>query len=256
MRPRRVAAVALLLVSACTQAQESERFPEFTAPVVDTADVVPDDVEQRVNDTLNAYQRVSTNQIAVAVIETTGDASLEDYTIDLARRWGVGTAEKDSGVLLLIAVEDRRLRIEVGSGLEGELTDLESGRIISERITPLLREGDYGAAVEAGMTAIQQAIGGELAPQPVEDPEPQTRVPGLGFAPIFILIFVLLSIFRGIGRRGYRRRRGWGGWMAPILIGTALGGRGGRSGGGFGGGGGFSGGGGGGFSGGGASGSW
>ena len=121
------AALAALLP---TVALGQDGFPDFTAPVVDQARVVPDDVEQRVGAGLQDYQRRSGNQVAVAVVRTTGRRSLEDYSIDLAREWGVGTKDKDNGVLLLIAYDDRKLRIEVGRGLEGTLTDLESGRII------------------------------------------------------------------------------------------------------------------------------
>src|SRR5207248_6577093 len=84
---------------------------------------------------------------------------VEDYSIDLARSWGVGQKGKDNGVLLLIAYDDHKLRIEVGRGLEGTLTDLQSGRIIREELTPRLRAGDVGGAIEAGTTAIRAALG-------------------------------------------------------------------------------------------------
>ena len=230
-------------------------FPAFDAPVVDAADVVPRAVEERVGAALLDYQERSGHQIAVAVIDTTGDESLEDYTIDLAREWGVGREDEDDGVLLLIAVEDRRLRIEVGRGVEDELTDLESGRIIREQIRPRLQAGDFGGAVELGTEAIRRALGDDsggaaptTAPPTVDDPAGGDNVswPLLLFGG-----FALLSMLGGVGRR--RRRFGWGG---PVIWGGGWGG--GLGGGGFGGGGGggFGGGGGGGFGGGGASGDW
>lgn len=271
-RHRNVTALLTLALAAflalTVPAQAQEEFPKFTAPVVDAAGVVPDEQEQRINDQLNDYQRASGNQIAVAIVKTTGNQPLENYSIDLAREWGVGKADEDNGVLLLIAYDDRRLRIEVGSGLEDELTDLESGRIIREHITPLMREADVAGAISAGTLAIQQAIGGELAPQPDEDEDGGRGSPvGLvSLLPLLIIFGALGSFFRRRGRGGRRGRGdrglGWEAMLIPILLGSGWGRRGGGDfgGGGFGGGdfggGGFGGGGGGGFSGGGASGGW
>lgn len=240
----------LLVVGVPASAARAQERPRFTAPVVDAAGVVPDDVERQVSAGLQDYQRRSSRQVAVALVRTIGDRALEDYAIDLARDWGVGTRGEDDGVLLLIVVEDRHVRIEVGRGVEGELTDLESGRIIRERLIPLLRAGDYGGAVRQGTDAIRSALGdeavGELPPLP-EGAEGGDD-PGIGG-----LLFPLLAAgFFGMSMFGRGRRR-WGGGV-PIFIGGGFGGGGG---GGFGGGGGgFGGGGGGGFGGGGASGSW
>jgi uncharacterized protein len=257
---RRAAAVTLL--AACSLAiparalAKDPPFPKFTAPVVDAAGLVPDEVEQRVNAALLDYQQRTNNQVAVAVIKTTGNKSLEDYTIDLARKWGVGQEGKDNGVLLLIANQDHKVRIEVGRGLEGELTDLQSGRIIRERLLPNLRRGDVGAAVAQGTDAIRSVLRdplvGQLPPPPVEPESPQPDDGGgAWFAIVGALAFGALS-FAG-RRRG--RRRGWG-WMPVYWPGGGFGGGGGGGGGGGFGGGGFGGGGGGGFGGGGASGGW
>ena len=240
----RAAAVALLFVAATS-------FPKFTAPVVDAAGVVPDAVEQQVDAALNDYQQRSGNQIAVAVVKTTGNQSLEDYSIDLARNWGVGQKGKDNGVLLLIAYDDHKVRIEVGRGVEGTLTDLESGRIISEQLVPRLRDDDVGGAIVAGTDSIRHVLGDTTVgePPPVAAPERQPEQPA-PFAPLAFLLpvgFIFLAFL--LAGRG-RRRRGFFGF--PIFWGG-----GGWGGGGFGGGGGgFGGGGGGGFGGGGASGGW
>lgn len=241
----------VLVVGMPASAALAQERPRFTAPVVDAAGVVPDDVERQVRAGLEDYQRRSGRQVAVALVRTIGNRSLEDYSIDLARDWGVGTRGEDDGVLLLIVVEDRHVRIEVGRGVEGELTDLESGRIIRERLIPLLRAGDFGGAVRQGTDAIRSALGdeamGELPPPPGGGEEGDD--PGIGG-----LLFPLLAAgFFGMSMFGRGRRR-WGGGV-PIFFGGGFGG--GGDGGGFGGGGGgFSGGGGGGFGGGGASGSW
>ena len=235
----------------------ARRLPPFSAPVVDDARVVPDGAEHSIDAELNDYQHRSGNQIGVAVVKTTGSQSIEDYSIDLARAWGVGAKDKDNGVLVVIAYDDHKLRIEVGRGLEGTLTDLQSGRIIREQMTPRLKAGDVGGAIEAGTASIRQALGDTLAnaPAPIL-PAPSS---GHGF-PVGTLVVVALVVLSAVGGGIGRRRRRFG-WASPMLYGAALGGLGG-SGVGFGGGsgggisGGFGGGGGGGFGGGGASGSW
>jgi uncharacterized protein len=216
---------------------------------------VPDSIERNVDNELNDYQRRSGNQIAVAVVKTTGSKSIEDYSIDLARAWGVGQKGKDNGVLVLIAYDDHKLRIEVGRGHEGELTDLQSGRIIREQMTPRLKAGDVGGAIEAGTTAIRHALGDTLASAPAPVAPPSTGTGG-GF-PWPVLVFGLVALSSIGGGFGRRRRRF--GWASPMLFGSTFGGFGGGFGGGSVGGGsmgGFGGGGGGGFGGGGASGSW
>lgn len=231
-------------------------FPRFSAPLVDAADVVASGDEERINSALLDYQRRTTNQIAIAVVDTIGDNSLEDYANDLFEEWGVGEEDKDNGVLLLVAMEERELRVEVGFGLEGELTDLESGQIV-DNMAPLMRRGEVGEAIYRAQLDIRRALNDEgLGALPVRQPEdrdePESSFPQLAFA--LIPLFFIFMAMRGARRRG-RRRRDFGLW--PIFIG---GGWGGSSGGGFGGGGfgggGFGGGGGGSSGGGGASGGW
>jgi len=226
-------------------------FPEFKAPVVDDAKVVPDDAEQRIDAELLDYQQRTGNQIAVAVVKTTGDAALEDYSIDLARKWGVGQKGKDNGVLVLIVYEEHKLRIDVGRGLEGQLTDLQSGRIIREQMAPRLRDGDVAGAIEAATQSIRVALGdtAATAPAPLVQAPPTTDT-GFPFGAVIpVIFFVGISLLSGLGRR--RRRFGW---MSPLVYGALFSGGGSSSSGSSGGG--FSGGGGGSFGGGGASGSW
>lgn len=249
-----------VLLAVAAPAAAAENFPTFTRPVVDTANAVPSSAQEQVSAELIDYQARSGNQIAVAVVERTGGRSIEDYTIDLARAWGVGQKGKDNGILLVIATGDRKLRIEVGRGLEGTLTDLQSGRIIRERLVPLLERGEVSEAVIQGTRAIRAVLG---------DSEVGSLPPALGTGPrdtggaARVLLPVALFGFGALAllarRRGGRSGHGHGSgsddamiWGA--LLGLGLGGHGGRGGaGGFGG---FGGGGGGGFGGGGASGDW
>ena len=230
-------------------------LPEFTAPVVDSIGRVSAEVETQINSELISFQQSGGPQIAVAVIDTTNNATLENYSIDLARSWGLGDKEKDNGVLLLIALEDRTLRIEVGSGVEGELTDVTAGGIVDSVMLPRLRANDVDGAVRDGARAVMQVWRGEnIASEPIvpsntlTEATPQQSIFGI------ILFFGLILLFVTLAVRG---KRNGGGMLGPFAAGTIYGGgfgghRGGFGGGGFGG----FGGGGGGFSGGGASGSW
>ena len=247
---RTVLAIAFLVVAVAPTASAQD-FPEFTNHVVDDAGVVPDDAEAAINAELADYQRRSTNQISVAVLETYGDNSLEDYTNDLFEAWGVGDKDKDNGVLLLIAMEERDIRIETGFGAEGDLTDLESGRIVRNVIAPRMRQGDVGAAVLEGTREMRRAMGDEdvgAPPEPIVDDDGGGGS-GRGIGSLFWIIpFLVFGPLSAIGRRAGRRR----GWIVPVIWGGGggFGGRGGFGGGGFGGGGG------GGSGGGGASGGW
>ena len=230
-------------------------LPEFTAPVVDSIGRVSAEVETQINSELISFQQSGGPQIAVAVIDTTNNATLENYSIDLARSWGLGDKEKDNGVLLLIALEDRTLRIEVGSGVEGELTDVTAGGIVDSVMLPRLRANDVDGAVRDGARAVMQVWRGEnIASEPIvpsntlTEATPQQSIFGI------ILFFGLILLFVTLAVRG---KRNGGGMLGPFAAGTIYGGGFGNHRGGFGGGfGGFGGGGGGGFSGGGAGGSW
>ena len=223
--------------------------PKFSAPVVDAAGVLEEATEQSLDAELLDYQQRTTNQIAVALVDTTGQTSIEDYTIDLARSWGVGQKGKDNGVVLLLAIDDHKMRIEVGRGLEGDLTDLESGRIIRDVLRPRLQAGDYAGAVEDGVRAIRFALGDTTVTPPSTVPNGDGTTTGF---PWFLVLVGGVSLLSILGTR--RNRRQWA-TRGPIIWGGGWGG--GFGGGGFGGGGGgFGGGGGGGFGGGGASGGW
>ena len=230
-------------------------LPEFTAPVVDSIGRVSAEVETQISSELISFQQSGGPQIAVAVVDTIGNATPENYSIDLARSWGIGDKEKDNGILLLIALTDRTLRIEVGSGVEGELTDVTAGRIVDSVMLPRLRANDVDGAVRDGARAVMQVWRGEnvvLEPtvpsNTITEVTPQQSIFGI------ILFFGLILMFVTLAVRG---KRNGGGMLGPFGAGTLYGGGFGNHRGGFGGGfGGFGGGGGGGFSGGGAGGSW
>jgi uncharacterized protein len=197
--------------------------------------------------------------VVVAIFRSLEGESLEDFSIRLAERWRIGQKGLDNGVILLVFLEDRKLRMEVGYGLEGRLPDGVAGGIIRDQIAPSFRERRYADGIDAGLTAIFKAIAGEYQAPPRRDDQATSPAVILGaLVLVAIIAFMVVQASRrsrGRGRRGYTA--GPGVW-SPTGFGAGYGaGRLGRSGGGGGGfgGGGFSGGGGG-FGGGGASGDW
>jgi len=224
-------------------------IPKHSSPVVDLAGVLSRGDQAKIASSLLQFQQKYGPQLQVLVIPSLEDESIESYSIKVVDKWKLGARGKDDGILLLVATEDRKVRIEVGRGLEGDLPDVIAGRIIRTGIIPFFKQGQTGAGILVGLGMIAESVGGKL-----EDvPAPRLRKAkkssgGLGYL-LFIGMFLIGPLF------GRRRRGGVGSaLLSGLLMGAAMsGGR--RGGGGFGGGG-FSGGGGGGFSGGGASGSW
>lgn len=243
--PALAAALLAALLVAPLAAQRD--VPFLAGRVVDEAGIVPPDVAARIDARLAAFEAETGNQVAVLTVGSLEGDPIEDFSLRVAETWKLGRAGVDDGVLFVVARDDRRMRIEVGYGLEAELTDLEAGRILDEIVAPRFRKGDFGGGVEAGVETIVASLQGAELPAPA----PTTSVDGcapfgcvVGFA-ILVLLIAILARRTAWGRRafeqesGSRRYRG-GGWSGGWSSG---------------GGGGFSGGGGS-FGGGGASGSW
>lgn len=231
-----------LLWSAWAVAQPE--FPPLTGRVVDRAGLLSPQAEARLTQMLAAHEQATTEQLVVVTLPDLQGHDIADYGYQLGRHWGIGQKGKDNGALLIVALKERKIRIEVGYGLEGRLTDALSSTIISQVIAPRFKQGDFEGGILQGAAAMVQVLGGDAsalpAPRRASKEDSDTPVPFLVFLIFFIVVMFLGGM--GGGRRG--RRRG----------GYYVGGMGGFGGGGFGGGG-FRGGGGG-FGGGGASGGW
>lgn len=130
--------------------------PSLTSPIVDNANLISDGVEQNINNQLQELSNSTGIQLAVLTIPTLEDEVLESYSMKVAETWKLGSAEKDTGVLLLIALEERSIRIEVGYGLEGVLTDTKCGLIIRNVIAPEFRNGNYQAGI---VNAVNNMVG-------------------------------------------------------------------------------------------------
>jgi uncharacterized protein len=244
----------LILVWCCCASGAEVMPPAPPHYFNDYAHVVSPAVADQLNQKLENFERDSSCQIVVAVFPTMQtDSSIEDYTLRIARSWKIGQKAKNSGAVLFVFVQDHKMFIQVGYGLEGALPDSLCKRIIANEISPRFKQGDFHGGLTAGINAMIAATKGEYRGTGTIASD---NNPGAAVIVIVILVFgaiIILSIISGSrGRRG----GGGGGW---IFVGGgggwSGGGGGGWSGGGGGGGGGFSGGGGS-FGGGGAGGSW
>jgi uncharacterized protein len=133
-------------------------YPNYSAYVNDYAGVLQSDSKTQTEDLIAKVEKETSSEIAVAIVNSLEGISVEEYAVTLFEKWGVGKKKEDNGVLLLIAIEDRKLRIEVGYGLEGTITDLEAGNIINNVITPKFKQNDYGTGVYDGVVAIANQI--------------------------------------------------------------------------------------------------
>lgn len=222
------------------------KFPALSGRVVDEAGLFDGAAKQQLAAQLEQFEQISSIQLVVVTLPDLQGYPIEDFGYQLGRHWGIGQKGKNNGVLLIVAQRERTVRIEVGYGLEGTLTDALSSNIINAVIVPQFKRGAFVEGLTAGAQAIMAALKGEYQPQPVSKSKSQNRAPGLF---IFFMIFMLMMLFGGRGR---------GGFLPGLLTGGVIGGlgRGGFGGGGGGFGGGGFGGGGGGFGGGGSSGGW
>lgn len=258
---RLIAPLLALLFALPVHAQQ---FPALSGRVVDAANILSDETESDLTARLEALETQSQRQLVVATIPDLEGNDVADYGYRLGRAWGIGGKDRNDGVILLIAPNERRMRIEVGYGLEPVLTDALSAEIIRNEITPRFRDGDFDGGVTAGVEAIARQLtlppeeAQAIAASAAQESEGASAVPLIMFW-VFVLIVILVIIFsnRGGGKRyNAKRRRGggpviiWGGgspgWGSSS---SSWGGGGGGFGGGFSGGGGS-------FGGGGASGGW
>nr|WP_246215965.1 TPM domain-containing protein [Microvirga makkahensis] len=243
--------LALLVLFALAALAQS--FPALTGRVVDAANLLKPEERSSLEAKLKAHEDKTSDQVVVATIRSLEGTSIEDYANRLFRTWQLGQKKNDNGVLLLVAPAERKVRIEVGYGLEGALTDALSKVIITTAIAPQFQQGDFAGGIDAGTDAILSILTGDAEEWQRHTAVREDETSGIDTLVTFLIIaFILFQVFRamrgGGGRPGFRRRRGSGPLIIPMGSGWSRGG-GWSGGGGFSGGGGSSGGGG-------ASGSW
>lgn len=259
------AALGLLLVVCAGPLLALDIPPAPTQWYTDTARLLDSSQAAALNEKLRSFEQQSGAQFIIYVMPSLDAEALEDYTIRCASKWKVGSKKYDNGLILFVFVKERKLRIEVGYGLEGAVTDAISSRVIREYVAPHFKTGDYAGGLNAGADALIAKIRGGEAPVPPTSPGASGRpsrvaggTSGLPCSPLFFLLAIIVFLVIVPAILMPNRRHGCGGCMLPLFLwpggGSTFGG-GGWSGGGSFGGGGFSGGGGS-FGGGGASGGW
>ena len=286
----RVAAGLGLLLFAAALACADVAVPQLTARVTDLTGTLSGEAVTRIETKLADFEAKKGSQIAVLIVPSTQPEEIEQFGIRVAEAWKLGRKGVDDGAILIVAKNDRRVRIEVGYGLEGALPDAIASRIIAETVTPHFKLGDYDGGVEAGVDQMISVVNGEPLPEPDKKWEHRSGLGNL-LPLLLVVVFVVSGVLRALFGRlfgsvatgGLAGGLAWAlshflpiglgagvlaflfamlmgstrSWSTGSRLGGGFGGGlgGGFGGGGFGGGGGFSGGGGG-FGGGGASGGW
>jgi uncharacterized protein len=253
-----LAAALLLLITGSARADDLP-IPALTGRVVDQANILSSSEESRLTSRLSDLETKTSVQLVVVTLASLQDRPIEDWGLTLGRAWGIGQKGKDNGALLMVAPNDRELRIEVGYGLEGTLPDATADSIIRNVIVPRFRAGDMAGGISDGVNAIITVLSGGSGEEFMPSPRERVSQTLSEWIPVlFVGVFIIMVIAaqlrdRRRRRRGRYYRNSTGGWL--YLDDYDRGWRGGRIGGGGFRGGGF-GGGGGGFGGGGASGRW
>jgi uncharacterized protein len=259
MSARSRAALSGLLLAALILAAHALTFPQLTGRVVDEAGVLDPATRAALTTKLADFETRTTGQLVVVTLKSLQDTSIEDYGYQLGRAWGIGQKEKNSGALLIVAPNERKVRIEVGYGLEGQLTDAVSKLIIENAILPRFKAGDFAGGITRGVDDIIQALTDPEEWRARAKQRPDSQPFGIDLLSALLLLIVVIMILSSVMRsaqapQGAAGRRGgpvfvpvpWGGGRSSDWSGSSGGG---FDSGGFSGGGGS-------FGGGGASGSW
>jgi len=175
-------------------AAKVQDIPALNSRITDTTGLLDTAQLSRIEQILTTFEQEKGSQVAVLIVATTQPEALEEYSMRVVEKWKLGRKKVDDGVLLLIAQQDRKIRIEVGYGLEGAVTDLSAGRIINEYITPEFRRGNFYQGVLAGVNKITELIKGEALPPPTTNQGSTDNDPG-AILPLMIFGSSFLSMF-------------------------------------------------------------
>lgn len=245
-----IAAICLLggLWMSGSAVAEDMPLPTLAGRVVDRAEILSEQTEAEITAKLDAHERQTSNQIVVVTLPDLMNRPIETWGLDLGRGWGIGQAEKNNGIVFLIAPKERELRIEVGYGLEGDLPDALAGQIIRNDIVPHFKAGNMEAGVSAGVDAILGVLDKTYQPSALvtADRTHQSWIADRILPFLFPGLWLIAVIAISVNRRKRKGRKGYE-WYWQVNRGSGSGSF--RSGGGFSGGGGS-------FGGGGASGKW
>lgn len=257
----RIAGIAAALILFSAVLAQALTFPALTGRVVDEAGLLDAAMRAQLDQSLADLEAKTTDQLVVVTLKSLQGTSIEDYGYQLGRHWQIGQKDKNNGVLLIVASNERKVRIEVGYGLEGTLTDAIGSFIVQTSILPRFKAGDFPGGIKRGVEDIVQVLSGDA--EEYKQRATRTAVPTITVEDAIVMAFflfvagiIILNVIGGVlsGLSGNKQRRRSGRWTdsIPVIIGSSSGGSSSgssSSGGGFSGGGGS-------FGGGGSSGSW
>jgi uncharacterized protein len=214
MLRRAILPVIAWLCLVCAGAAQTLSFPALTGRVVDEAGLLDAAVRAALTESLAELEQKTTDQLVVVTLRSLQGTSIEDYGYQLGRRWQIGQKDKNNGVLLIVAPNERKVRIEVGYGLEGTLTDAVTKLIIENSIMPRFKVADYAGGIKRGVEDIIQVLGGDAeewksraAQKPAPDLQPAP--PGATWPAIaFVLAGIGLMIFCAV----------WGGVICRVIM--------------------------------------
>jgi uncharacterized protein len=166
-------AIAFALIALAALAALGAAVPYLSGRVTDNAEILSAGARERITTLLKAHEAATTNQVAILTVPSLEGESIEEFAVHVFEAWKLGSKGKDNGVLVVVAPNEHRMRIEVGYGLEGTLTDLAAARIIRDVMTPRFKDGDYDAGVEDGVRAIIARLEGTAAEPSVPSGEPK-----------------------------------------------------------------------------------
>ena len=227
---RAFAVAALLLAGAAPAWAQQAAIPALDSPVVDTTGTLDAATRQRLEQQALALQQRKGSQLQVLVVPSTRPETIEAYAVRAFEQWKLGRKGVDDGVLLVVAKDDRKVRIEVGYGLEGAIPDITAGRVIQEYLVPRFREGDYGGGIADATAVLVKLVDGEPLPEPASTHRAAPEGGG-GFLLALVVAFFVASLVRGFfGRRAPAGIRGLfsaaaaGGaaWLVSALLPAAL----------------------------------
>jgi len=218
-----IACLAFLMLPAGNIQVSAQDFPALTGYVNDSADLLSPQGKDELESQLARLEKDTTAQVFVATVKSLGDDSIEDYASRLFEQWKIGQKDKDNGVLFLVALDDRKMRIEVGYGLEPVITDGRAGRIRDDDVIPLFKKNDYEGGIKAGVASIEKYIRDGTPPAPLEENPVKSVFGDFSFA-FFILSIITIYLSGFMARSKNVWLGGIWGTIAGAIMGLAIGG--------------------------------
>lgn len=203
---RGLVAVTILLSSFATVVHAAFEVPPNDGFLTDQASLLSDADKSQIESILQAYRNQTTNEIAVVILPNLSGYTIEEAALEIGRKWGVGST-KNNGILMLVAYEEREVRIEVGYGLEGAVPDLVAKGIIDTDIVPFFREGQYASGIKAAIDSLQKHIGNEYTAERYATEPQENPLAGTGLIIGFVLFQWLLVIMS--------RTKSW--WLGGVF---------------------------------------